>query len=67
MIVAVRKAIPHEAAVAELVANAGHQFDPRVVEAFLRITQRDDPAINQALGRTPAAEVNARGALIAAR
>jgi putative nucleotidyltransferase with HDIG domain len=55
---AYRKAIPHEAAVAELVANAGHQFDPQVVEAFLRIIERDDPALNHALGRTPASEGN---------
>ena len=40
-----------ELAVAELVANAGHQFDPRVVAAFLRMTERADPAVDQALGR----------------
>jgi putative nucleotidyltransferase with HDIG domain len=50
-----RKALPHEAAVAELVTNAGHQFDPRIVEAFMRMVERDDPVINAALGREVAA------------
>ena len=31
-----RKALPKEAAVAELERNAGSQFDPRVVAALLR-------------------------------
>ncbi len=31
-----RKAIPHTEAAAEIVANAGKQFDPNVVEAFQR-------------------------------
>ncbi len=31
-----RKALSHEVARAELLANSGHQFDPRVVTAFLR-------------------------------
>ena len=30
-----RKALPHRAAMAELTANAGSQFDPRVVEALV--------------------------------
>jgi putative nucleotidyltransferase with HDIG domain len=42
-----RKAMSVEEAVAELERHAGDQFDPRVVEAFLRLLQRDGP-------RTPA-------------
>ncbi|MGO9903521.1 MAG: HD-GYP domain-containing protein [Solirubrobacteraceae bacterium] len=34
-----RKALTHEVARAELIANAGHQFDPRVVEAFLALVE----------------------------
>jgi putative nucleotidyltransferase with HDIG domain len=59
-----RKALPHEAAVAELVANAGHQFDPDVVDAFLRMIERDDPGVNHALGRAEAVDTSA--ALVAA-
>jgi putative nucleotidyltransferase with HDIG domain len=35
-----RKALSHEVAIAELVANSGSQFDPRVVEVFLPIVER---------------------------
>jgi putative nucleotidyltransferase with HDIG domain len=35
-----RKALSYEVARAEIVANSGRQFDPRVAEAFLRITER---------------------------
>jgi hypothetical protein len=63
---AYRKALPHEAAVAESVANAGHQFDPQVVEAFLRMIERDDPAINEALGRMPTAEAARSAQLVSA-
>ncbi|MGZ4230136.1 MAG: HD-GYP domain-containing protein [Solirubrobacteraceae bacterium] len=35
-----RKALSYEVARAEIVANSGHQFDPRVAEAFLRIVER---------------------------
>jgi len=35
-----RKALSHEVARAEIVANSGRQFDPRVAEAFLRIVER---------------------------
>jgi HD-GYP domain-containing protein (c-di-GMP phosphodiesterase class II) len=35
-----RKALSHEVAIAELVANSGSQFDPRVLEAFLPIVER---------------------------
>ena len=34
---AYRKALTHEVAVAELVANAGSQFDPRVIEVLLHV------------------------------
>jgi putative nucleotidyltransferase with HDIG domain len=43
-----RKALSYEVARAEIVANSGRQFDPRVAEAFLRIIasrgERDLPA-----------------------
>jgi HD-GYP domain-containing protein (c-di-GMP phosphodiesterase class II) len=34
-----RAALPHEQAVAELVTNAGSQFDPEVVAAMLRVLE----------------------------
>ena len=34
-----RKALSHEVALAELEANAGDQFDPRIVAAFLQIIE----------------------------
>jgi putative nucleotidyltransferase with HDIG domain len=34
-----RKALSYEVARAEIVANSGRQFDPRVAEAFLRIVE----------------------------
>ena len=36
-----RHALSHEVARAELVANAGHQFDPRIVTAFLELIEHD--------------------------
>jgi putative nucleotidyltransferase with HDIG domain len=36
---AYRKALSHDVAVAELSANAGSQFDPRVVEVLLRVVE----------------------------
>jgi putative nucleotidyltransferase with HDIG domain len=36
-----RRALSHEVARAELVANAGHQFDPRIVTAFLELIAND--------------------------
>jgi putative nucleotidyltransferase with HDIG domain len=41
-----RRALSHEVARAELVANAGHQFDPRIVTAFLELIE--DGASKQA-------------------
>src|SRR5690348_10477503 len=35
-----RSALSYEVARAEIVANSGRQFDPRVAEAFLRIIER---------------------------
>jgi HD-GYP domain-containing protein (c-di-GMP phosphodiesterase class II) len=46
-----RKALSHELACAELEANAGHQFDPKVVRAFLNVVQptaEPNPAVSTA-------------------
>jgi HD-GYP domain-containing protein (c-di-GMP phosphodiesterase class II) len=32
--------MPHEAAVAELQANTGTQFDPRIVTALVKVTEQ---------------------------
>jgi HD-GYP domain-containing protein (c-di-GMP phosphodiesterase class II) len=32
-----RQALSHEVAVQELIANAGGQFDPRIVQALLEV------------------------------
>ena len=37
-----RKALSHEVALAELEANTGHQFDPRIVAALLTTIERTD-------------------------
>lgn len=37
---AYRKAMPHEMAVEEIKRNAGSQFDPRIVAAFLEVVQK---------------------------
>jgi putative nucleotidyltransferase with HDIG domain len=39
-----RDALPHDVAVAELQANAGTQFDPRVVAAALNVMEREEHA-----------------------
>jgi putative nucleotidyltransferase with HDIG domain len=41
---AYRQALSYEAAVAEMIASSGTQFDPRIVEALLRVVARDEPA-----------------------
>ena len=48
-----RKALSHDVAVAELVSNAGGQFDPHVVETFLELVAPAD--------QPEAAAVNAGG------
>jgi putative nucleotidyltransferase with HDIG domain len=55
-----REALTHEVARAELLANSGHQFDPRVVEAFLALVEgqaEDQPAPSGALA--PEIEIGA--------
>jgi HD-GYP domain-containing protein (c-di-GMP phosphodiesterase class II) len=46
-----RKAMPHQYALEETSRNAGSQFDPQVVEAFLRVGTkgliRDDSAMRE--------------------
>jgi HD-GYP domain-containing protein (c-di-GMP phosphodiesterase class II) len=44
-----RKALGHEAAIAELQRCAGTQFDPRVVEAAIRVVGREAAPEPQAL------------------
>jgi putative nucleotidyltransferase with HDIG domain len=48
-----RSALSHEVARAELVANAGHQFDPRIVTAFLDLIEHD-PSDLASLSAIPA-------------
>jgi putative nucleotidyltransferase with HDIG domain len=40
---AYRRALSHEVALAELLANTGAQLDPKVVQAFLRVVEQDHP------------------------
>jgi putative nucleotidyltransferase with HDIG domain len=40
---AYRRALSHEVAVAELRANSGSQFDPRVIEVLLDVVHREQP------------------------
>ncbi|MBD3271118.1 MAG: GAF domain-containing protein, partial [Elusimicrobia bacterium] len=42
-----RKALPQEKALAELKAYAGTQFDPRVVDAFIKVIEREKSAQSQ--------------------
>jgi HD-GYP domain-containing protein (c-di-GMP phosphodiesterase class II) len=37
-----RRALAYEAALAELVSCSGTQFDPLVVEALVRVVERDE-------------------------
>jgi hypothetical protein len=50
---AYRRALTHEDAVTELIKNSGTQFDPQVIEAFLRMIDRADDAVFHALGGRP--------------
>ncbi len=56
-----RKALTHEVALAELLANAGHQFDPRIVAIFLNIIESggEHLAPLAAAASAPAADSNA--------
>jgi diguanylate cyclase (GGDEF)-like protein/PAS domain S-box-containing protein len=58
-----RKAMPVEAALEELKSNAGTQFDPEVVEAFLRILEQHGakPLTWKASGRPGLEPVGAAG------
>ena len=57
-----RPAMSHEEAVAELKRNAGTQFDPQVVEAFLRVVgERVQDEVFEASGvQAPASRTNRR-------
>jgi putative nucleotidyltransferase with HDIG domain len=50
-----RRALPYEAALAELISCSGTQFDPRVVEALVRVVERDERPVATAseLGAVP--------------
>ena len=55
-----RKALSHEVARAELVANSGHQFDPSIVVALLKLiegTREDRPSPRS----TPESEIQILG------
>jgi putative nucleotidyltransferase with HDIG domain len=58
-----RKALSHDMAVAELVANAGGQFDPDVVETFLELVAPTEQADTAAV--TAGGHVRAPAQLIA--
>ncbi|MHB1610904.1 MAG: HD-GYP domain-containing protein [Sulfobacillus sp.] len=45
-----RRAMPHEAAIAEIRAGAGIQFDPSIVEKFLEIAEHTDLARTEGSG-----------------
>jgi putative nucleotidyltransferase with HDIG domain len=60
---AYRKALSHEVALTELIANTARQFDPRIVAAFLTVVGRTvEPttAVHAASGASPLAEPTAR-------
>jgi putative nucleotidyltransferase with HDIG domain len=60
---AYRRALSVEVARAELLANAGHQFDPRIVTAFLDIVQESEEHRARVSTPSPEAAVSARGAV----
>ena len=47
-----RKALPYEVARAEIEKNAGTQFDPAVVDVFLRVPEEEWQAIRQRVNET---------------
>ena len=51
---AYRKALSHDVAVAELVANSGSQFDPRVIDVLLEVVDGQQPqaALHRGRGGT---------------
>jgi HD-GYP domain-containing protein (c-di-GMP phosphodiesterase class II) len=49
---AYRKALPLPDAIAELETGAGSQFDPQVVEAFLRVFRREEEKLLSSRERT---------------
>jgi len=50
-----RKALTHEAAVEELIASAGKQFDPRIVDAVVAVVGRHEARRTAALAHRPLA------------
>jgi putative nucleotidyltransferase with HDIG domain len=44
-----RKALSHEVAIAELVANSGHQFDPEIVAVLLRVIEAEQAASGESV------------------
>jgi HD-GYP domain-containing protein (c-di-GMP phosphodiesterase class II) len=52
-----RKGLPHDEAVRRLTADAGTQFDPGVVNAFLEIAEREVAEVFAVTGASPAAMI----------
>jgi HD-GYP domain-containing protein (c-di-GMP phosphodiesterase class II) len=52
-----RKGFPHEEAVRRLVADAGAQFDPVVVQAFVEIAEHEVDEVFGATGTSPSAVI----------
>jgi HD-GYP domain-containing protein (c-di-GMP phosphodiesterase class II) len=52
-----RKGFPHEEAVRRLVADAGAQFDPVVVQAFVEIAEHEVGEVFGATGTSPSAVI----------
>jgi HD-GYP domain-containing protein (c-di-GMP phosphodiesterase class II) len=60
-----RKALAYDVAVAELVSNAGKQFDPVVVETFLGLVAPADQPQSAAALVAPSPALRAQAALVA--
>jgi len=52
-----RKGLPHEEAIRRLLADAGTQFDPLVVQAFVEIAGREVADVFAATGSSPSAVI----------